>query len=106
MAQEDKEMFKTYTKDELRSFISDIESQVVEHDIPGVHTMLALNDILRSANAHELMDEEMKGHLRDLWLKVKATGLELLDPPALFGAPPLPQDGVDGEAKTDAEGAA
>lgn len=98
---EEKELFKTYTKDELRAFVTDIESQVVENNIPTVHTMLALNDILKSANAHELLDEDMKSHLRDLWLKVKGAGLELMDPPLLFGAPPLPQEVVDGEAEVD-----
>lgn len=100
---------KVYTKKELQAFISDVSAQVVDHNLPSIHTMLALDHALRIANVRDILDEEMKSQARDLWTKVKSSGLHLSDPPLLFGYPPLPAedeadaDGPDGADPGEAQ---
>lgn len=103
-AGETSEDVKLYTKEELKGFICDIETQIVENNVPTIHAMLALNHIMHSANAHEIVDDAMKQQLRDIWSKVKASGLHIADPPSLFGIPPLPEE-ID-EEEAEGNGAA
>lgn len=86
---------KVYSKSELQAFMSDVAAQVVDHNLPSIHTMLALDHALRLANVREILDEDLKAQARDLWAKVKASGLHLSDPPILFGYPPLEEDEQD-----------
>ena len=78
------ESAKTVTRDEVAAFLADINRQIVENNLPPIHTLLALNNILSQSNAHQLLDEELKTQARDIWLKIKATGVHLIDPPFLF----------------------
>lgn len=78
---------KVYTKQELESFVTEISKQVVGSTTAFMHSMLALNHILRQPNAAELLDDELREQLKDLWIKLKSMGLQLNDPPILFGIP-------------------
>ena len=86
------------TREQVASFLAEINRQIVEHNLPPIHTLLALNNILSQSNAHELLDEELKTQARDIWVKIKATGVHLIDPPSLFGinAPVESEDQTDG----------
>lgn len=75
---------KAMTKKELTSFLAEIETQLVDSDQNCLHSMLALNEILRQPNASKLLDKGLKTQAKDLWLKIKSTGVELEDPPILF----------------------
>ena len=84
---------KTYTRAEVQGILDEIAKKFVASGSAYMHSMLLLNHILRLPNAAELFDDGLKEQARDLWLKVKSTGLQLTDPPLLFGLPK-----VDGEA--------
>ena len=75
---------KSMTKKEVTAFLAEIENQIVDSDQNYLHSMLALNEVLRQPNAHKVLDKGLKEQARDLWLKIKSTGLELEDPPILF----------------------
>ncbi|MCB0345747.1 MAG: hypothetical protein KDD66_11565 [Bdellovibrionales bacterium] len=90
---------KKYTKKELQAFISDVSAQVADHNLPSIHTMIALDHALRVSNVRDILDEELKAQARDLWTKIKSSGLHLSDPPILFGYPPLPED--EGDERMD-----
>ncbi len=96
---------KTYTKKELQAFMSDVSAQVADHNLPSIHTMIALDHALRVANVRDILDEDLKSQARDLWAKVKSSGLHLSDPPLLFGYPPLPDEDKDSQADGAADGA-
>ena len=89
------------TRDEVQRYIDDIEKKVVESNEAYLHSVLALDRILRLPNASEVIDETLKGQMKDLWIKLKAAGIKLSDPPILFG---LPEN--FGIAKTDGGAAA
>jgi hypothetical protein len=42
-------------------------------------------------NVGELFDEDLKAQAKDIWVKLKSTGVQLSDPPFMFGAPKLEQ---------------
>lgn len=74
-----------YTRKHVQEALSTIAARVVESQSAYMHAMLLLNELLRLPNARELFDDDLKEQARDLWLKVKSTGLQLNDPPLLFG---------------------
>ena len=78
---------KTYTREEIKVFLADIAQRVLRSDAPLTHSLVAIDRLLRLPNAAELFDEDIKRQLRDLWIKLKSTGLQLSDPPMLFGLP-------------------
>lgn len=81
---------KKYTKQEVKGFLADISEHVKEEQgkvSQGnyLHSMLALNELLAQPNAEKLFDDNLKSQAREIWLKFKASGAELNDPPLLFG---------------------
>lgn len=78
---------REYTRDECDSFLTDIERHVLESHGSYLHSVLAINHLLESPSASEILDKELKERLRELWLKIKASGFQLNDPPILFGMP-------------------
>jgi len=95
------ELPKIYTRKELEAFIVEIAAKVVDKEPAYLHSMLAMNHILRQPNLHELLDADLKEQLKDIWLKLKTTGLQLQDPPILFG---IDENSIEyGEAAEAAE---
>lgn len=93
-----------YTKEDVRAYLADIEQKVIESNDAYLHSVLALNQMMRLPNAAELFDDEVKAQMRDLWIKLKSTGIKLTDPPLLFG---LPEDfGKEKEEKVQEIGGA
>lgn len=86
---------KVYTRAEVQEVLDEIAKRFVASGSAYMHSMLLLNHILRLPNASEIFDDGLKDQAKDLWLKVKSTGLQLTDPPLLFGMPPK----VDGDAR-------
>lgn len=86
---------KGFTKTDVQELLDTIARKSVETNTAYMHSMLLLNTLLREPNADQLFDDSLKAQARDLWLKVKSTGLQLNDPPFLFGLP----EKIDGEAK-------
>lgn len=89
--------FKDYTKQDVQAFLAQISEKVVNNSGSYFHSMLALNSLLRLSNAAEIFDQNLKEQAKDLWVKLKSTGLHLTDPPLLFG---IPQGQVDGRTSS------
>lgn len=69
---------------ELKDFISEIEKALLSKEQSTLYCMLALNNVLRQPDLEDIIDAETKAVLKDLWLKIKGSGLNLSDPPILF----------------------
>lgn len=81
---------KPLTKKEIEAFVAEIEKRLVSDKPAYMHSMLGLNLILRQPNLATTLDNELKDQLKDLWLKlIKSTGLQLANPPILFGYPEI-----------------
>jgi hypothetical protein len=85
------------SKDMLLEYINDIAEKTINADESKLHSVIALNQIFSDHEKVSLLDEEMKGQLRDIWLRIKGAGIELVDPPLLFG---LPEDFSTSEDST------
>ncbi len=72
------------TREELQQTLESIARSVVGSHSTYMHSMILLDHLLRLPNAREIFDEDSKEQARDLWLKIKSTGLQLNDPPLLF----------------------
>jgi hypothetical protein len=75
------------SKDMLSEYINDIAEKTLNADESKLHSVIALNQIFSDHDKVSLLDEEMKEQLRDIWLRIKGAGIELVDPPLLFGLP-------------------
>lgn len=92
---------KVYTREEVQAFLDDIGEKVIASNEGYIHSVVALNQLLRLPNAEELFDDDLKAQMRDLWIKLKSLGIQLNDPPLLFG---LPEDfGKEEEVKDEEE---
>ena len=87
-----------FTKAQLEAFVAEISRKVVDTNPAYLHSMLALNYLLRQPNLKELLDPDLKEQLKDIWLKLKTTGLQLQDPPILFG---IPDNAINYDATLD-----
>jgi len=87
MAEKAIEKQKPSTKKEVKKFLEQLDKDVVESSNNSLHIMLALDHLLTMENVEKLFDKDLKQRARDLWVKIKSTGLQINDPPFLFGVP-------------------
>jgi len=85
MSKEKAEKPKTFTKQEVKAFLADVAEQVESSQGSYLHSILALNEVVRQPNAEKLFDQTMKRQAIEIWSSIKSAGLELNDPPFLFG---------------------
>lgn len=95
------EVLQIGSKKELREYVANIEKRVVEKAGADIAALVAINHILRMPNVEELVDPEIKSQIKDLWIKLKATGITVEDPPLLFGLPATFSDDEDSEDLTE-----
>ena len=86
---------KIYTKKEVQTFIAEISQRVLEPNTSHLHSVLAINHLLRQSNMPELLDGDLRDQLKDLWIKLKSTGVQLNDPPLLFTPTPSGMPSAD-----------
>lgn len=75
------------TKESVAEYIQDISQKSLTPDESLIHCVIALNQILADEETSALLNEDMKAQLREIWSKLKSAGIQLVDPPALFGLP-------------------
>jgi len=75
------------TKESLAEYIQDISQKSLTPEESLIHCVISLNQILADEETSALLNEDMKSQLREIWLKLKSAGIQLVDPPALFGLP-------------------
>jgi len=88
------------TKKELKTYLADLSDKMKNEELPHLHTLVALDHLFRLPNARKLFDEELTSQAKQLWNELKSTGIDLTDPPVLFGTDNLPMeegalDGMD-----------
>lgn len=76
---------------DLKKFLTHVQDKMMNDAAPPLYVMSALNYVLNHPNVYELMDQECREIARELWLRLKKSGLQLRNPPLLF-----PEDGKNG----------
>ncbi len=77
----------TISKEALHEYVQDISQKASLPDESRLHCAIAINQILSNAEYVNLLTEDSKGTLKEVWHKLKSDGIQLEDPPLLFGLP-------------------
>ncbi|NLF24452.1 MAG: hypothetical protein GX589_02180 [Deltaproteobacteria bacterium] len=83
------------SKEGLRDFLLNIRDKMTEKSAAPIYALSALNYVMNSAEIYELLDNENKEIARDIWLRLKQSGLQLKDPPLLFAEGESTSDSVE-----------
>ena len=76
------------TREALEQYLSEMEERVIDEKQGAfLHSVVAINQVFRHPDLPGLLNDELKSQMKDLWLKLKAGGMKLNDPPLLFGLP-------------------
>ena len=75
------------TRESVGELLGELSKRVIESDRCSVHCMLALNHILTHPDFEKILDDDLRQQVKDIWLKLKSTGIVLADPPVVFGYP-------------------
>jgi hypothetical protein len=73
-------------KEELRTFLLSIRDKMTEQVAAPIYAVSALNYVLNLPNVCALIDNETKEIARDIWLRIKQSGMQVRNPPFLFSA--------------------
>lgn len=73
------------TAEELKSFLNGIRDKMSEGSAAPIYAMTAMNYIMNETSIYKLLTEENKEIARDIWLRLKHAGIQLKNPPLLFG---------------------
>ncbi|NDC37699.1 MAG: hypothetical protein EBZ48_06560 [Proteobacteria bacterium] len=72
------------TKEELKSFLLSIRDKMAEQSAASIFAVSAVHHILTLPNIYSILDNENKEIARDIWLRLKQSGMQLRNPPLLF----------------------
>lgn len=72
------------SRGELKQFLQTLRDRVGDGQASPIHVMTALNHVMHTPELCPLLDDESKEIARDLWLRLKQSGLQMHTPPLLF----------------------
>ncbi len=75
------------SKEALMEYVQDISQKANKVGESRLHCAIAINQILSNSDYVGLLNDESKNTLKEVWLKLKTDGIQLEDPPFLFGLP-------------------
>ncbi|NMC63482.1 MAG: hypothetical protein GYA55_09995 [SAR324 cluster bacterium] len=76
---------KINSKEDLKHFLSMIVEKMDMEQAAPVYILTLMNHIMTQPNIYELLDEDNKEMARAIWLRMKQQGMQLRNPPMLFG---------------------
>ena len=74
----------------IEEFLNEIEAKINTDSDVTMHTMLAINDLLCNSKTPQFLTDATTARIKTIWNKISLTGLELNQPPLIFGTPELP----------------
>jgi uncharacterized protein (DUF608 family) len=77
--------FTINTKEELKTFLHNIYDKLTDGTAAPIYCLTAINHALSSGDIYSMLDEESKELARNIWLRLKAAGMQVRNPPVLFG---------------------
>lgn len=73
------------TSADLKTFLQSVRDKMTDDVAAPIYAMSAMNRVLNLPKIYELLDNENKEIARDIWLRLKQSGLQVRTPPMLFG---------------------
>lgn len=71
--------------DELKTLLLNIRDKMSDGSGAPIYSLSAINHVLCLPNIYTLLNDENKELARDIWLRLKSSGMQLKSPPILFG---------------------
>ncbi|MBX7138673.1 MAG: hypothetical protein K1X83_11885 [Oligoflexia bacterium] len=95
MAKEPKTKVKTDTKEtaeaptissrtELKTFLTMVREKLFAGSAPPIYAVSALQFVFNHPNVYELLDKSNKEIAKEIWVKLKQSGVQVKNPPLLF----------------------
>lgn len=72
------------TKEELKTFLLGVRDRMTDQSAAAIYAVSAINFALNLPAIYTLLDNENKEIARDIWLRIKQSGMQLRNPPLLF----------------------
>jgi hypothetical protein len=72
------------TKEELKTFLQSLRDKMREQVAASIFAVSAIHYVLNLQNIYTVLDNENKEIARDIWLRLKQSGMQLRNPPLLF----------------------
>lgn len=69
---------------ELKDFLLHIQDKISDEVAAPIYSLAAINHILNLPSIYSILDNECKELARDIWLRIRQSGLQLRTPPMLF----------------------
>jgi hypothetical protein len=71
--------------EDLKKFLRSVLDKMSDDQAAPVYSLALMNHLLNLPTIYSLLDNENKELARDIWLRLKASGVQLRNPPLLFG---------------------
>ena len=75
-----------HSKEDLKRFLNMVLEQMNVDQAAPIYVLTLMNHLLTLADIYEYMDDENKEIARTIWLRMKQQGMQIKNPPLLFGA--------------------
>jgi hypothetical protein len=72
-------------KSELKAFITDVRDRLLKDQAAPIFAMAAIQQVMNLDTIYELLDNQSKEILQEIWVKLAQSGFNLRKPPLLFG---------------------
>lgn len=82
------------SKAELKTFLLSIRDRMEDESAAPIYALSAMNHVMNHPDIYELLEPESKEIARDIWLRIKQSGMQVKKPALLFG------DETDGVARS------
>ncbi|MEI6517978.1 MAG: hypothetical protein WCN89_04715 [bacterium] len=80
-----KESVQLTNKAELREFITDVRDRLLKDQAAPIFAMAAMQQVMNLDDIYDLLDNQSKEILQEIWVKLSQAGFHLRKPPLLFG---------------------
>jgi hypothetical protein len=84
-SKETKEVSQIASKADLKAFITDVHDRMLKDQAAPVFAMAAMQQVMSLENIYDLLDNQSKEILQEIWVKLSQSGFHLRKPPLLFG---------------------
>lgn len=72
------------SKEQLKTFLIEVRDRIADQSAAAIYAVTAINHVMSLPAIYSLLDNETKEIARDIWLRVKQSGMQLRNPPLFF----------------------
>jgi hypothetical protein len=74
-----------HNREDLQKFLTNLRDRMADGVVAPIYALSMMNRLFSEATVYPLFDAECKELGRDIWLRIKASNLQVRNPVLLFG---------------------